>query len=188
MPAQGWFVGRGFSRDITGSKYHGLQPLKYKPGFMGRIARRVRQPGVYFVTTDTWLRRSLFNKTDPARILLDQILDCRARGFYKLHCFVIMPEHLHLLITPGNDASLEKAMQMIKGGSAYAIRKQLGYTFPVWHSGYHDRWIRNGAEYSVRKAYIDLNPVKARLVQDPKAYVWGSACGNHQLDPSRLDE
>lgn len=103
---------------------------------MSRIEHRVHQAGVYFVTTDTWQRRQLFKNSNVAQIVLEQILQCREKGFYKLHAFVIMPDHLHLLLTPGDDTTLEKAMQMIKGGSAFRIRKDLSYQFPIWHSGF----------------------------------------------------
>jgi putative transposase len=137
---------------------------------MSRIERRVNQAGVYFVTTDTWQRRQLFLKPDPARIVLEQLLDCREKGFYTLHSFVLMPEHLHVLLTPGEGASIEKAVQVIKGGSAFKIRKELNYTSPVWHAGYHDRWIRDVQEFRIRKQYIELNPVKSRQTERPADY------------------
>lgn len=143
---------------------------------MGRIKRRVRQAGVYFVTAKTWQRRPLFAKPAPAKILLQQILSCRERGFYKLHAFVVMPEHFHALLTPEQETTLEKVMQMIKGGSAYEIRKQLAYKFPVWQPGYHDRWIRGTEEYGTRKRYIE-----------PSEYVLCSANGRFELDPSQFD-
>ena len=51
---------------------------------MARITHRVRQAGLYFVTTDTWQRRTLFAKPAAAKIVLEQLLNCRDRGFYKL--------------------------------------------------------------------------------------------------------
>ena len=155
---------------------------------MGRIKRRIRRAGVYFVTTETWQRRPLFAKPEPGRILLEQLLRCRERGFYRLHAFVVMPEHLHALLTPGEETTLEKAMQMIKGGSAYEIRKQVGYKLPVWQSGFHDRWIRNCQEYVTRKRYIERNPVEARLVLSPEQYAMSSATGRFALDKSSFDE
>jgi putative transposase len=155
---------------------------------MGRLARRVRQPGVYFITTDTWQRRQIFLRPDPARIVLEQILECRERGFYRLHEFVIMPEHLHMLITPGGEASLEKAVMMIKGGSAYKIKKQLLYSSPIWMEGFHDRWIRDLHEYRMRKQYIEQNPVKARLVSNSHDYAFGSCGGNFPVDPCDFNE
>jgi putative transposase len=154
---------------------------------MGRIPRRVRQAGVYLVTTDTWQRRQLFLKPEPARILLEQILECRERGFYRLHAFVIMPEHLHALLTPGQNTTLEKAMQMIKGGAAYRIKKELLYTFPIWHAGFHDRWIRDVAEFRARKKYIETNPVAAGLADRPEEYELSSACGKYVMDSSQYD-
>ena len=154
---------------------------------MGRIARLVRQAGVYFITTDTWQRRQIFLKPDPARILLEQLLECRGRGFYRLHAFVIMPEHLHILLTPGEETSLEKAMQMIKGGSAFRIKKELLYKFPIWHAGFHDRWIRDAEEYGSRKKYIEQNPVLAKLTQKAEEYAFSSANGKFILDASQFD-
>jgi putative transposase len=154
---------------------------------MSRITRRVKQSGVYFVTTETWQRRQVFLKPEPSRILLEQLLECRDRRFYKLHAFVVMPEHLHMLITPGQETPLEKAVMMIKGGSSYRIKKELLHSFPIWMSGYHDRWIRDAHEYRIRKQYIELNPVKARLVERPFAYALSSASGKFALDPCVYD-
>ena len=88
---------------------------------MAKIVRRVRQAGVYFVTTDTWERHALFINTVLAGIVVEQIVSCRDRGFYKLHAFALMPEHLHMLLTPGDETTIEKEVQMIKGGSAHQI-------------------------------------------------------------------
>ena len=115
-------------------------------------------------------------------------MDCRDRGFYSLHQFVIMPEHLHMLITPGSETSLEKAMMMIKGGSSHKIKQQLLYKFPIWMEGFHDRWIRDQHEYRIRKQYIDQNPVKAHLVDKPSEYQLGSSCGMFRLDFCKFDE
>lgn len=155
--------------------------------YMGRIKRRVRQAGVYFVTARAWGRRELFRKTDPARILVEQILGCRDRRFYKLHAFVVMPEHFHVLFTPSEGTSLEKAVQMIKGGSAHRMGKELNYKLQVWQPGYHDRWIRDVQEYEVRRRYIELNPVTGKLVDRAEEYPLSSASGRFELDASQFD-
>src|ERR1700735_1847340 len=142
---------------------------------MSRIARRVKQPGVYFITTDTWQRREIFRNPDPARIVVEQITECHERKFYGLHAFVLMPNHLHMLITPGEEASIEKAVMMIKGGSSHRIKKELLYSFPIWMPGYHDRWIRNVDEYRIRKQCSEQNREKGRLSDPPADYQWSSA-------------
>jgi putative transposase len=154
---------------------------------LGRIVRRVRQAGVYFVTTDTWQRRALFAKPDVARIVLEQILSCRDRAFYKLHAFVLMPEHLHILLTPADETTIEKAMQMIKGGSAHRLGLERPHKFPIWHEGFHDRWMRDAEEYRNSKRYIEQNPVEAKLVERPEDYSLSSASGQYELDPSVFD-
>ena len=149
---------------------------------MAHIVRRVRQAGTYFVTSRTWQSRALFQRPATAQILLEQLLDCRGRGFYNLHEFVIMPDHFHALLTPAAETTLEKAMQMIKGGSAHRIHQESGGKFPVWQSGFHDRWIRDQQEYEARAAYIRENPVTARLAGKPEDYAFSSACGRFAMD------
>lgn len=155
---------------------------------MSRILRRVHRLGVYFVTTDTGQRRKLFSSPDWARILAEHVLACRDRDFYKLHAFVVMPDHLHVLLTPGAETTIEKAAQMIKGGSSRTLRAELGTAFPVWHAGFHDHWIRNGEEYRTRYAYISANPVAAKLVDRAEDYEWSSVSRKYQLDASPYDE
>jgi putative transposase len=154
---------------------------------VGRIARRVRQAGVYFVTTDTWQKHPLFINTALANIVVEQIVSCRDRGFYKLHTFVLMPDHLHVLLTPGETTTVEKAMQMIKGGAAHRIGLERPHKFPIWHAGFHDRWMRDADEYRNRKRYIEQNPVEAGLVERPEDYNLSSASRQYVLDPSIFD-
>jgi putative transposase len=103
---------------------------------VGRIVRRVRQAGVYFVTTDTWQRRALFINTAMAKVVVDQIIDCRERGFYELHAFVVMPDHLHVLLTPNETTTIEKAMQMIKGGRRTGWGSKGRRNFPFGMQGF----------------------------------------------------
>jgi putative transposase len=154
---------------------------------VAKIARRVRQAGVYFATTDTWERHALFINTELARIIVEQIVSCRDRGFFKLHAYALMPEHLHLLLTPSDMTTIEKAMQMIKGGSSHRIGIEKPQAFPVWHRSFHDRWIRDAAQFWRAKSYIEQNPVKAKLVEAADQYPWSSANGNVVLDRSRYE-
>ncbi len=75
------------------------------------------------VTTSTWERRDLFRNERWANLLIDTIYHYCGSA-YLLHEFVIMPDHLHVLLTPLT--SLEKAVQFIKGGFSYRVKKELG--------------------------------------------------------------
>ena len=154
---------------------------------MAHIVRRVRQAGVYFVSSRTWQSRFLFQKPEVAQLLIGQLLDCRDRKFYKLHAFVVMPDHFHALLTPTEGASLEKAMQMIKGGSAHTIKQLLNYASPVWRQGFHDRWIRDAAEYRARVEYIRANPIGAKLAEKAHEYLLSSVGGRYRMDANQYD-
>jgi putative transposase len=154
---------------------------------MTHIIRCARQAGVYFVSSRTWQSRALFQKPEIAQILIEQLLDCRSRGFYKLHAFAVMPDHFHALLSPAASASLEKAMQMIKRGSAHTIKQTLNYASPIWQPGFHDRWVRDATVYRTRLDYVRPNPMAAKLATKPDEYLFSSASGRYRLDASQYD-
>jgi putative transposase len=116
------------------------------------------------------------------------MLHYRDNQAYQVHAFVLMPEHFHLLLTPSAELSLERAVLLVKGGSAHTIRKELRLAFPVWQRGFSDHRIRESADYAAHLRYIDNNPVKRGLVERAMAYTWSSASGRFPMDgvPQRL--
>ena len=94
-----------------------------------------------------------------------------------------MPDHLHLILTPGNSTTLEKSLQLIKGGSSREIGKRPGMRFPVWHAGFTGHQIRDQRDFDSHAKYIDENPVRASLAEKAESYTWGSAAGTFALDP-----
>jgi putative transposase len=144
--------------------------------------RRVRAPGTYFVTSRTWESRALFVKEPGCQIFLEALLHYRDEGAYRLHAFVLMPEHFHVLITPASDTTLERALQYIKGGSARRMGEELRLRFPVWQRGFSDHRIRDAEDYETHARYIERNPVKRKLVEFAGEYPWSSASGKFRLD------
>lgn len=142
---------------------------------MPRLHRLVRAPGTYSVGSRTWNPRLIFAKEAPARLFIDCLFRYRDEGQYRLHEFSAMPDHFHLLITPAPNVTLERALQFIKGGSSHHVKKELGYTFPLWQKGFHDHRIRNAADYQQHRDYILSNPVRERLARTPEEYPFGSA-------------
>ena len=141
-------------------------------------------PGTsYFVTTRCWEGRTVFQVTENAEILTQALLGYRDRGFYLLHQFVVMPNHLHLLLTPSSNTSLEKAVQLIKGGSSHEIHRERGNSVKIWQEGFHDWTIRDVHDWESKVEYIRLNPVRARLADKPEDWPFSSASGRYTLDP-----
>ena len=126
---------------------------------MGRTQHRIRPPGTYFITVDCWGSRQLL-KGEVAEILTDQILKCREKGYYLLHEFCVLPNHLHLLLTPAENTSLEKAVQMVKGGASFRIAKHRRI-LALWQDGYHHWRCRGEKGYRAYAEYIRQNPVEA---------------------------
>ena len=97
-----------------------------------------------------------------------------------------MPDHFHLLITP--KASLERAVQYIKGGLSHRAIAELGSNMEVWQKGFSDHRIRDAADYDGHVNYIHLNPVRAGLCSRPDEHEYSSAHSGFELDdvPQRL--
>jgi putative transposase len=131
------------------------------------------------VTTDTWGRRAHFRAELWARLFIDTLYHYR-NSAYLLHEFVVMPDHVHLLITPVT--SLEKAVQFIKGGFSYRAKKELGSSLDIWQKGFSDHRIRDASDYAQHVHYIRLNPVRKQLVEAPEKYPFSSASGSFRLD------
>lgn len=150
---------------------------------MGRLRHQAFPGATYFVTTKCWENISVFQVKESAEILIRKMLEYRDKGNYLLHEFAIMPDHLHLLLTPAVSTSLEKDMQLIKGGSSHEIHRVRGNTSPIWQSGFHESRVRDSHDYKAKADYIFYNPVTAKLVNKPEEWPFGSAGGRYQLDP-----
>ena len=150
---------------------------------MGKPIHRTAPACTYFVTTKTWQNRALFKVEKVAEVMASRLFNCRDRGTCLLHEFVIMPDHLHLLLTPGSATSLEKAIMLIKGGGSHEIHRMRGHKMEIWQAGFHDWTVRDEADYHAKRQYIWMNPVKAGLVERPEDWPFGSASGKFQLDP-----
>ncbi len=114
------------------------------------------------------------------------MLHYRIQKHYLLHEFVVMPDHFHLLITPA--LTLERALQLVKGGFSYRAKRELGSGGEIWQSSFYDRRVRDNIEYEKIRIYIQQNAVRARLVARPEDYLFSSAGPNRVLDevPQRL--
>jgi putative transposase len=106
----------------------------------------------------------------------------RVQGKFALHAFVVMPDHVHVLLTPAHHVSLEKALQFIKGGFSFRLKSPS----EVWERGHFDKRVPDCAAYEACLVYIDQNPVKERLSTVASDYPFCSAHGAVELDPMPL--
>lgn len=138
----------------------------------------------FFVTSATWGRRPIFQADPLARLFLDTLARYRAQRRFLLHEFVLMPNHFHLLITPAPDVSLEKAVQFVKGGFSYRVKREMNSNLMIWQAEFTDHRIRDPQDYKRHVLYMRLNPVRAHLADTPEAYLYSSAAGLMEIDPA----
>lgn len=132
---------------------------------------------MYFVTTSTKDRIQVFEDEKNVLILLGAIREYSHRHAVKIHAFVVLPDHMHLLVTPTTDAfTISDFMKGIKGRSAIEIKRRAGTvetgtveTVPtngviinaktcVWQHQFLDHVIRNNEDYRLHIEYIHNNP------------------------------
>ncbi len=142
--------------------------------------------GTYFITAATVQKQQLLQSDRMARLFLDVLLGYRLQEKYLLHEFVLMPDHFHLLITP--ISTLERALQLIKGGFSFRVKRELDFHGEIWEKSFYDRRVRDWEEYSAFRQYIHRNPVKKGLALVPEEYSYSSARPGLALDavPQRL--
>lgn len=175
----------GKSIFITWRLYGSLPASLLKKKYTGRNACATHAsdpedfPGKKFLEFDAALdsaRRGPLWLADPefADYAEYPILHGAELGRFRLHAYVIMPNHVHILLDPY--VPLAKISGPLKGVAACDINARLGRTGkPLWQDESFDHWIRNSAEFERIRNYIEWNPVRAGLVARPQDWKWSSA-------------
>jgi REP element-mobilizing transposase RayT len=116
-----------------------------------------------------------------AQLVMESIRKGEQLDHYELYAFVVMANHVHVLIHPHVDPS--RLLKSLKGATAREANKLLGRTGePFWQKESYDHWVRGHAEFERIRVYIENNPVKAGLVKAPEQYLWSSASVEKSLD------
>ena len=114
----------------------------------------VRNNGqTYFVTFQTSGRKPLFRHAPWANLLLEVLQNYQDK--FDLHDFVLMHDHVHLLITP--HGTLEKSVQLIKGGYSFRAKRHFNWKDDIWQVGFTDHRIRDERDCKEHRAYIQKN-------------------------------
>ena len=102
--------------------------------------------------------RPLRQSERNAMLFIDVLRSYVAAGKFEVHDFAVMPDHVHLLVTVGSDMSIEKAMQFIKGGFSYRLKKEFGYLGEIWQRGFSEVPDRGQAEFPATSAVYRREP------------------------------
>ncbi len=136
--------------------------------------------GKEFVELDHWLDSAeagprWLSHPQIAALVERAIFHGAELGHYALLAYVIMPNHVHVLLEPG--IPLPRLTNGLKGVSSRDANARLGRVgMPFWQDESFDHWVRSAAEGERIRQYIEWNPVKAGLTSRPDDWRWSSAC------------
>jgi REP element-mobilizing transposase RayT len=137
-------------------------------------------PGKEFRRQDAMLDRGsagpLWLKNPQIAALVVSVLQRGSTelGRYGLHAYVVMANHVHVLLTP--KVEVQEITKSLKGITAHQANQILHRTGkPFWQDESFDRWVRSEAEFGRIRRYIERNPVTAGLVEKPENWQWSSA-------------
>ena len=127
-----------------------------------------QKQSTYAITISTFRQHRHFQRTANAELFISTLFQHRDKGRFQLHGFAVMPDHVHVLITPPIDQSTSRCVQFIKGGYSFAAR----YQSPgeIWHSGYHEHRIRNAEDFDNQLRYIANNPSRKQYEDYPHVH------------------
>ena len=140
---------------------------------MPRGLYRFQQSGdLHFVTFSCYHRAPLL-ATPQARDIFEQTLE-QVRQWYGVYIigYVVMPEHVHLLMTEPERSKLSVALQMLKQNVAHKVPHASGV--PFWQPRYYDFNVWSAEKRVEKLKYLHRNPVKRGLVEKPEDWKWSS--------------
>jgi REP element-mobilizing transposase RayT len=157
---------------LTWHLHGALPPPRYPPP--GKLSA-----GQEFVWIDRYLDITrdgpqYLRRPEIAQIVVDSLHEGEKLGHYELGPYVVMANHVHVLLLPQIPAP--KLLKGLKGFTAREANKVLGFTGnPFWQGESYDHWVRDENEWNRIASYIEKNAVKAGIVAAPEMYPWSSA-------------
>lgn len=131
----------------------------------------------HFITFTCYHRYRYFVSAGAYDLFLVCLENMRRKFAMCVYGFVVMPEHVHLLVSePGTGGTLADAMHHLKLSFVKRLRA-LGYKTelgPFWQKRYYDRNVRDSDEFNIKLDYLHHNPVKRGLVRDAADWKWSS--------------
>ena len=136
----------------------------------------------FFATAITYQRQPLFRRDQAAELFLETLFHYREERVFLLHEFVLMPDHFHLILTPSERFSLEKAVQRIKGGFSFQFGKAIDAKRESWQRSFTHHLILDPEDLQHHREYILSNPIRAHLVQKAEMYPLSSIHPHFRMD------
>jgi putative transposase len=128
----------------------------------------------HFITTVTQNRKKVLLDDPIPKMLIDNLAFYKKQHQFMLIGFVLMPDHVHLIIHPNGKTPVNMIMHDYKSYTAQIINKWFHRTGPFWQPEFNDRLIRGRDELKRELDYIHNNPIVAGLVKTREDYSYSS--------------
>ena len=119
-------------------------------------------------------RRAVFFGPGDYRDYLDSLREAANKHDCAVHAYVLMTNHVHLLVTPGHERSLPLTMQALGPSYVQPLNRRHERTGTLWEGRYRACLVQSDAYFLTCQRYIELNPVRAQIVADPGQYPYSS--------------
>jgi putative transposase len=141
---------------------------------MARLPRLVvpNQPHHIIQTGNN--RQPIFHEPEDYASFLAWLREAATQFKVAIHAYVLMPDHLHLLASPTDGTGLARMMQWVGRQYVPYFNNRYGRTGTLWQGRYRATIIESEQYFLKCSRYIELNPVRAGLVNDPIDYFWSS--------------
>ena len=131
-------------------------------------------------------RQAIVFCVDDYRRLYAWLAEAAAAHDCAIHAYVLMTNHFHLLVTPGDAESVPRTMQALGRRYVRHVNSARGRTGTLWEGRYRAAPIDSEAYFLACCRYIELNPMRAGMVADPAGYRWSSYRNNAEGYRSEL--
>lgn len=141
------------------------------------MARKLRLvvPGLPVHVVQRGVNRcDIFANDNDRSSYLDFLVEASDKHECPVHCYVLMGNHVHLLMTPANKDSLQQTMHGLNTRYVWHFNKRHDRTGPLWEGRYRASLVDNDVYLQVCFQYIELNPVRAKFCEEPADYPWSS--------------
>lgn len=142
---------------------------------MARLSRLIVPGATHHVLQRGNNRQAVFTDDTDRRVYLDALREATSLHGVRVHAYVLMEDHVHMLVTPQGVDSLARAMQTLGRRYVAAFNRRHGRSGTLWEGRYRTALTETPAYFSLVQGYIEQHPVRSALVDAAADYPWSSA-------------
>ncbi len=137
----------------------------------------------FLITAPTFHRKRVFQNERYGEALTEILMRCRQESRLLLHDYVLMPDHMHLLVTGKGNVDVVGAVSELQKAFVDVVRREFGYSGEVWDANLIAHEIHDSKEYVAAARHIHSNPVRVGFCDDEVEYRLSSKSSRWVLDP-----